>query len=233
LRGVLVRVGIDASSGGWNAPVDPESGTFAFVPIPEDEEKVRPGLSRLYDEAVPAVSRFHVQLPERLIGRPMHLDPDFKELTYGDIHPRNIPLLDLVRDDFIAFYAGLRSIQKEDESLIYALIGFFLVDKVVPTVSVPRERWHEYAHTRREPYPGDIVIRARPGPSGLLQRCIPIGEYRDRAYRVRNDILAAWGGLFVKDGYIQRSGRLPAFRDPQRFLDWFGAYKIPVERKNF
>jgi hypothetical protein len=115
MRGILVRVGIDLKAGGWNAPVDPESGAFVFVPIPEDEDKVRHGLSRLYDEVIPAVNTFHVHLPERLLGRPMHLDPDFNQLTYGDIHPRNIPLLDLDQGDFIAFYAGMRSIRKEDE----------------------------------------------------------------------------------------------------------------------
>lgn len=233
MRGVLVRVGIDATCGGWNAPVDPGSGAFVFVPIPEDEDKVRPGFSRLYNETIPAVRKFHVQLPEHLQGQSMHLDPDFEHLTYGDIHPRNIPLLDLEKGDFLAFYSGMRSIRKEDESLVYALIGFFLVDEVVPTTSVPKERWKESAHTRREPYPIDIIVRARPGFSGLFQQCIPIGEYRNRAYRVRKDILITWGGLTVKDGYLQRSGRLPQFSDPQRFLKWLRRQQIPIERKNF
>ena len=233
MKGILIRVGIDATAGGWNAPVDPETRKFVFLPIPEDEEKVRPALARHYNETIPALSRFHVHLPERLLGRPMHLDPDFKHLTYGDIHPRNIPLWNLDPGDFLAFYAGMRSIRKEDKFLVYALIGFFLVDAVVNSKKVPKERWPESAHTRREPYQNDVFIRARPGVSGLLKRCIPIGEYRDRSYRVKKEILTAWGGLQVKDGYIQRSGRTPEFKNPQKFLDWFIDYKIPLERKNF
>jgi hypothetical protein len=32
---------------------------------------------------------------------------------------------------------------------------------------------------------------------------------RGGVYRVRNDLLDAWGGLDIKDGYIQRSAFLP------------------------
>jgi hypothetical protein len=53
-----------------------------------------------------------------------------------------------------------------------------------------------------------------------MARAIPIGEYRDRAYRVRRDLLDAWGGLSVSDGYIQRSAVPPLFREPAKFLHW-------------
>ena len=35
MKGVLVRVGIDQASGGWNAPVAPRTGAFVYVPIPD------------------------------------------------------------------------------------------------------------------------------------------------------------------------------------------------------
>jgi len=38
----------------------------------------------------------------------------------------------------------------------------------------------------------DIVVRAKSGVSGRLTQCIPIGEWRDRAYRVRKDLLKTW-----------------------------------------
>jgi hypothetical protein len=56
---------------------------------------------------------------------------------------------------------------------------------------------------------------------------IPIGEFRDKAYRVRRDLLATWGDLTCRDGFIQRSAVPPAFRDPARFLAWFEA-QTPV-----
>jgi hypothetical protein len=87
---------------------------------------------------------------------------------------------------------------------------------------VPREWWHENAHTRRlEPKADDVIVRGRSDTSGRLERCIPIGEKRDGAYRVRRDVLAAWGGLSVKDGWIQRSSVPPSFRAAEQFYDWF------------
>ncbi|HON82198.1 MAG TPA: hypothetical protein PLN56_08080 [Methanoregulaceae archaeon] len=233
MNGLLVRVGIDSTSGGWNAPIDPRSGRFVYVPIPEEPLLIRDGLCRDFDELIPALQDFGITLPPHLLGRPMHLDPDFKYLTFGDRYPRNIPLQALVPGDFIIFYAGMRSIWPEDRELVYALIGFYEVDEVLSAASVPPERWNENAHTRRKGNPRDIIVRARPGRSGRLARCIPIGEYRDRAYRVRQDILAAWGGLTVRDGYLQRSGRLPAMQDPLRFLRWFASFGIPLVRENF
>jgi len=56
-----------------------------------------------------------------------------------------------------------------------------------------------------------------------LERSLEIGEYRDRAYRVRRDLLQTWGDLTCRDGFIQRSAVPPAFRDPDRFLRWFEA----------
>lgn len=34
MKALLVRIGVDQSYGGWNAPVDAE-GNFVYVPIPE------------------------------------------------------------------------------------------------------------------------------------------------------------------------------------------------------
>ena len=233
MKGILVRIGIDATSGRWNAPVDPRSGRYVYVPIPEEPLLVRQGLCRDYDELVPALRDFGVKFPEHLLGRPMHLDPDFDHLTFGDRHPRDIPLRALDPGDFIAFYAGMRSIYPEDRTLVYALIGFYEVDEVLPVASVPPGRWIENAHSRRTGNPRDTIVRARPGRSGRLARCLPIGEYRTGAYRVRCDLLATWGGLTVRDGYLQRSGRIPSFRDPERFRAWFHACAVPLEQRNF
>jgi hypothetical protein len=101
----------------------------------------------------------------------------------------------------------------------------YVIKEIVAASSVPQARWNENAHTRRIPGEGDIVVRAKPEVSGRLRRCIPIGELRNGVYRVRNDLLKAWGGLDIKDGYIQRSVRLPAFNDASRFYRWFLAQK--------
>lgn len=234
MRGVLVRVGIDATCGFWNAPYDPKMGRFAYVPIPEgDEAALRPGLVRRYAEVAPALDALGVALPSHLAGRPMHLDPDFDELTYGDVWPRSKPLMDMRNGDFIAFYASLKPVAPASASLAYALIGFYSVAEVVNAADVPHGRWHENAHTRRRvDGRDDVIVRAVARESGRLDRAIPIGEYRDRSYRVTEALLAEWGGLSVKDGYLQRSGRLPEFLEPERFLEWLGCQGRQLLRCN-
>ena len=130
------------------------------------------------------------------------------------------------------FYGGLKDVHSATD-LVYAIIGFYVVDEIVRAASVQRSRWHENAHTRRiAPGADDIVVRARQGVSGRLGRCLPIGEWRRNAYRVRLPLLKAWNGLGVKDGYLQRSARLPELLDASRFYDWFHAQEVRLLRRN-
>jgi Nucleotide modification associated domain 3 len=230
VKALLIRVGIDHAYGAWNAPVDPTSGRFVYVPIPETQEPLS-NLTRAYDEVLPALMTFSndltlssdlPRLPEKLFGTPMHLDPDFEHLTYGDNGAnRGAKLKNFERDDLLVFYAGLRPVG-DHKRLLYALIGLFVVEEVVEAKHVPQERWHENAHTRKikvgEP---DIIVRGQRGKSGRLERVLPIGEWRNRAYRVTNEMLTIWSGLDVKDGFIQRSVSPPSFLRPDKFYDWF------------
>lgn len=220
MKGLLVRVGIDSTDGAWNAPMQRKSGLFAYVTITENKP-LRSGLVRYFDEFSPVVARFGTKLPDPLLGQPTHLDPDFDWLTYGDQGQRGHRIASLESGDLLAFFASLRPIDDANAGLVYAIIGLYIIDELLPARTVPPARWEENAHTRRELGPDDIVVRARRGVSGRLKCCVPIGEYRDRAYRVRRDLLAEWGDLDIKDGYIQRSVRLPAFRNTPKFYQWF------------
>jgi hypothetical protein len=224
VKGLLIRVGIDLTYGGWNAPVDPGTLEFAYVPIPEGAQ--RPRLATPYTRVLGALARFPgAELPAALHGRSMHLDPDFERLTYGDDGARRgRGAARLERGDFIAFYASLRPTRAAGRALLYALIGFYRVDEVAWVPSIPRRRWGENAHTRRlEHSATDVVVRADRSASGRLRRAIPIGERRAGAYRVRPDLLERWGPLSCRDGYLQRSAVPPSFRHPERFLSWLEA----------
>jgi hypothetical protein len=220
MNGLLVRVGIDSTDGHWNAPVRTSAGEFAYVTITETKP-LRRGMARRYDEFALVVERFGESLPEALLGQPTHLDPDFEWLTYGDQGQRGRRIATLGAGDLLAFFAALRPVDAPARPLVYALIGLYVIAELVPARAVPQARWAENAHTRRVPGEDHIVVRARPGVSGRLRRCLPIGELRNKAYRVRNDLLDRWGGVGIKDGYIQRSARLPAFRNADRFYRWF------------
>jgi hypothetical protein len=116
-----------------------------------------------------------------------------------------------VGGDLLVFYSGLRSIQRP-HALVYAITGLFVIDSIMRALDVPAERNSENAHTRWNVISrNDIVVGGREGSSGRLQRCIPIGEFRNRAYRVTRELEGTWGGLSVKDGFIQRSVVPPSF----------------------
>jgi hypothetical protein len=163
----------------------------------------------------------------------MHLDPDFEHLTYGDGDARANPIRGMTSGDFLVFWAGLRPICKWDYRIMCALIGLYVVQEVVPATSIPAERRAENAHTRRKLYDGDVVVRALRSRSGRFHRCIPFAEYRNGAYRVQLDLLDAWGGLSVRDGYIQRSGTLPSLSRPAQFMGWFERQATVFSRSNF
>lgn len=234
MRAYLVRIGVDQAFGGWNAPVNPDTNEFVYVPIPESRPMCTEFLTP-YTLVQPALARFegthrtvptqHVRLPKNLIPANMHLDPDFQHLTYGDSGTRRGKgLTDLGPGDVVAFYSGLKPVGACAHRLVYALVGLYLVAESVRVQSVAASRWSENAHTRCvERESSDVVVRAKPGSSGRLKQCIPIGEFRDRAYRVERGILADWGGLSCRDGYLQRSATLPTLLDPQRFMQWFGS----------
>ncbi len=222
MNALLVRVGADRSPGGgsWNGPVDSKSRDFAYIAIPETNP-VHVGMEKPYSTLASVLARFQVGLPAYLRFQHMHLDPDFAHLTYGDQGERAKQLRKLHANDTIVFYAGLADVRGMAK-LVYAIIGLFVIQDFVLAADIPAYDRDTNAHSRRVLAPGaqDLVVRGRPGVSGRLMRCLPIGEYRDRAYRVRRDLLAEWGGLSVRDGYLQRSARLPRFLDARRFLRW-------------
>lgn len=234
MKALLLRVGIDSTDGGWQAPVCAETGEFAYVPITEDRDDKPPrrGLVRRFDEFIEPVAKLGAELPSRLPGKAAHLDPDFEHLTYGDQGQRARRIRELARGDLLVFFAALRPVEPPQRPLVYAIIGLYIIERALDALEVPRSRWRENAHTRRVPTHEDIVIRAQPNVSGRLKRCIPIGEFRERAYRVRRDLLREWGGLDVRNGWLQRSANPPALNDAARFLRWFRRQRPKLVAQN-
>ncbi len=242
MKGLLVRVGIDQTAGRWNGPVDLASGRFTYVPIPQNRDKnpLRKNLSRFYEELTPSLDTFELAVPTHLQGQPMHLDPDFENLTYGDVDQKGKQIQQKLKaGDFLVFYSAFNTIDldnpsqaKKSKNLCYALMGILFINRIEKAKDIPKAEWHKNAHTRIEPSDTDIVVFADSERSGRFERAIPIGEFRNKSYRVTNPLLKAWGGLSVKDGFIQRSARLPEFLDPQRFLLWLEKQNITLLHQN-
>jgi hypothetical protein len=187
-------------------------------------------MSREYSNLiVPALQAFSarnhidVNMPAALHGRRMHLDPDFQCRTYGDTKDRGRRLIGFEENDWIVFYAGLKDASGSSR-VIYGLIGLFVVDKVRQVRDIPGSDFDLNAHTRLQIRDdSDIVVTAKPEVSGRFENYIDIGEFRNRSYRVRQDILNQWGGLGVKDGWLQRSANPPLFLKPEQFAAWLQA----------
>lgn len=244
MNGILVRIAVDQAYGKWNAPVDEANSEFVFVPIPDGQTKHYGPVGRVpYDEFRADLRDFarkknfphdyEFGFPTHLGERAVHLDPDFRFLTYGDNGAvRGKGIARLKEGDLLVFYSGLRSIQRPDV-LVYALTGLFVIERIARALDIPSDRHCQNAHTRWDVIsPNDIVVYGCAENSGRLERCIVIGEFRNRAYRVKPELETAWGGLSVKDGFIQRSVVPPSFRDAGRFYDWFLKQSVGLVRKN-
>ena len=235
MDGILLRVGCDATEDGgcWNAPVDPATWEYAYVPIPGEEGK-HEHISECptYKIFERSVERFNIHLPPNLSQeKKVHLDPDFGSLTFGEPFIRSKKKLSsrgeiinhLEPGDFIAFYASFRPTAPFVHPLAYCIFGVFHIERKTRVGQLSRDARTMCAHGRRKGAENDLVIWGTEGKSGRFARAILVGENRDRAYRVTGELLNAWGGLKVKNGYIQRSVRPPFLEYPERFLGWLEA----------
>lgn len=237
-KAILIRVAVDQAYGHWNSPCNPETGDFVYVPIPQNKPNAV-SMAREYAPIIgPALDDFSARngaplhLPDQLLGQRMHLDPDFDFLTYGDTADRGRRLLDFRENDWVVFYAGMRSV-RSDPGLIYGLIGLLVVDQVRRVSEIPALEYDRNAHTRLlHRTDSDIIVTGKPGVSGRFLRYIDIGEFRNRSYRVRLPLLDAWGGLSVNDGWIQRSANPPLFLEPGKFAQWLHDQKPELMAAN-
>lgn len=239
-KGLLVRVGIDQTFGEYNAPINPITNDYIYMPIPQDGADFLSGMDTTYEDLVPHFESWcqknDVTLKFPLKNnRHCHLDPDFNFSTYGDqATGRGLRVGDLNEGDFIAFFASFKPITKCDHKLIYALYGIMVVDKVMKVANVPEKEFHKNAHTRIKAMNKDHwVVFANSSLSGRFNKAIPIGEFRNGSYRVLNEVLDAWGGIDVKDGFIQRSVCPPWFTKPEQFLTWLESKQVMLINSNW
>lgn len=239
-KGLLVRVGIDQTFGEYNAPINPITNDYIYMPIPQDGADFLSGMVTTYDDLLPHFESWCQKNDSALEfplknNRSCHLDPDFDFSTYGDqATGRGLRVGDLIAGDFIAFFASFKPITKCDHNLVYALYGIMVVDKVIKVADVPENEFHKNAHTRIKDMNKDHwVVFANPSLSGRFSKAIPIGEFRNGSYRVAKETLDAWGDIEVKDGFIQRSVCPPWFTKPEQFLIWLESKQVKLINSNW
>jgi hypothetical protein len=119
-----------------------EDGGFDYVPIPEEAEDAtvetrtyadvttRDGTAAEYLDVIYPGGGDEPVTGESLASFPLHHDPNFDALTYGERRPAYVERLRrLGEGDGVVFYTGLRS--DGEEGLHRYAVGYIVVDNVV------------------------------------------------------------------------------------------------------
>jgi len=224
----LLGIGADSTNTAPTPPVYPD-GTFEYIPIPEKcgpdgtTETRTYGNTALrnqdrsmadYVEGIqprPGAADPAEHSGEALSEWPLHFDPSFEALTYGETTSRGAYttlLGELDPGDGVAFYTGLRA---DGETYRHRyLIGYFTVEEVVDCrdlgpqgrsfEALPADeqaalmaRHSQNAHAKRFQASGalangdGLVIVDGREPGGLLDRAVPISERKSGGHYYLTD----------------------------------------------
>ena len=200
---LLIGIGADTTNTEPTPPVYPDR-RFEYVPIPEWSETTetrRYGNTALrhrdrsladYLDRVYRDDEWH----REFASRPLHHDPNFEALTFGDPGKTRSQLLRSDPGDVLAFYAGL--VREGRSSPIHRyLLGYFTIDSITDfdaLSSVERNRAldsHEHnAHVKQYRASGNsdrlaglVIASGDHGqPGRLLDRAVRISERRDNGH---------------------------------------------------
>lgn len=127
MKVVMLRIGIDAGSGGMQGPLF-QDGSFEYVPIPDDfqvDERTYGNTSGRRGR--PLVTYFPPSRQPEVANQSLHYDPEFDTFTYGDPTVPKAGLRRLEPGDLLVFYCGLEGWDFESPPALY-LMGYFEVE---------------------------------------------------------------------------------------------------------
>lgn len=211
MKSLIYRVGADSTDlGGGMYGVLNENLTFTYLPIPERDDSVSTPKYRDHP--------MKDEIPERILDKHIHLDPNFKQGTYGNIcvypngnrNPKGQKLLQFedktpVR---VVFFSALKD---EKENLRYGFIGQLIASQIKNIDELGDEKKTRNVHGQRENGEGDsrsviAISDKKDARSGRFSKFIEFASFRDGCYRVRPDLIERWGGWSSNNGYCQRGG---------------------------
>lgn len=232
---VLVGVGADSEHTRPSPQVN-EDGSYEYIPIPETwlttEERTYGTLELDHQDgaAIDVVDEIRpfgkdgdwMSDPEVIQDHPLHYDPDFEALTYGDRRGGGGKGGTLQRDlesgDVLGFYTGLQGSNGHLHRYIY---GYFTVTEVADLSQYEgkeyRERLREYpenAHAKRlagagRPKHDDLVVVDGEPPGEQLMYPYLISERREQrppTYQLTEEFVSE----FAVEGGVKALDRKPA-----------------------
>jgi len=120
----MLRIGIDAGSGGIQGPLF-RDGTFEYIPIPDGfgkDERTYGNTAGKHGKKL--VEYFPEARKAKMKDQAIHFDPEFDTFTYGDPTPPKAGLRNLQQGDMLIFYCGLEGWDFKSPPALY-LMGYF------------------------------------------------------------------------------------------------------------
>jgi len=223
---MLLRVGIDKSSDGVLAPIFPD-GSFEYIPLSETDPKS--GEKRTYNNLNGRNGKqLSSYLPKEVVGRKIHLDPEFTTFTYGDVGRKAVYLLKLEPGDILVFYAGLTPHNGSEHPEALYIIGYFAVKDVldfknysINEIRKIQRRYPNNSHPKRDSGLGEMVlVVGDPEKSKLLEKGILISEKRlNKIGRNYHAVSSQMRELLGIQGSIQRSIPPRFIHDPDKIVN--------------
>lgn len=212
MKALLLRIGIDKGTDGTLGPIF-EDKSFEYIPISEGDSKSKE--DRTYKNTIGRSGEpLSTYLPKGIENRTMHFDPEFETFTYGDPTSKRKYLLNLGKDDLLAFYAGLTPFKNKKHKEALYIIGYFTVEGVIDFNELTKgeiETCHQLypnnAHLKRSYDTKDLVIVVGDkNKSKLLEKAILISQMKydknGRPYQAVSNEMEVSLGI---SGSIQRS----------------------------
>ena len=206
---LLIGVGADTTNTRPTPPIYSDN-RFEYVPIPDPHESTeakRYGNTTLHHRDATLAEAFERVYRHEVWHRdfsavPLHHDPNFEALTFGDPKKTRSQLLRLDPGDVLAFYAGL--VREGDSTPIHRyLIGYFTIASITDFDALSPARLddaldthYRNAHVKQyraseneERLAGLVIARGYENePGRLLDRAVRISERRENGhYYVTDD----------------------------------------------
>ncbi|MGB3016953.1 MAG: hypothetical protein WBC65_04035 [Ignavibacteria bacterium] len=181
MKAILLPVGID-SNYGTLSPVHYDN-SFSYIPIYYKEIEKERKEKRTYK----SLDLSHA-VPDKLVKKKVHLDPEFESFTYGDQgNQKSKALLKLNKGDLLVFYFEGRRQSDPHETGCF-IFAYFVVKYVVEwnnLSSVDRKKYEKVlknnAHFRSSKPKDNLVIVKGYSKSKLFKKCIPITVQKENA----------------------------------------------------
>jgi hypothetical protein len=211
MKAMLLRVGIDKGTDGALGPIF-KDGSFEYIPLSEKNSYTREQMTFKNTKGMNGIY-FSEYLPDRIINRKLHFDPEFITFTYGDQSVKRNYLLKLEKNDLLVFYAGLTPYKNTAYEEALYIIGYFHVVDVVDfnefnleLKSIYSKQYKNNAHIKSNGYDKLVVIKGDDIRSKLLDRAVLISEKKlNKIGRGYHAVSSEMEELLGISGSIQRS----------------------------